>query len=327
MLTKRATVNLKSVDIYPGAGHGKYDIMHEPAEFFRFLDLPTELRLMVYEYLPNRTRRIEFVKMDGEKVNTSFTLIINSAPTTILRTCRLIHQEAERIVHRFLNTPGDDGPAPRLEAEVRALGALGTTTGVLIEIVGWYNTILYSNPEDHEAIETSIQVQLNSFLAVHEYRLKEGTAEQGRLELARFVRKAGWALAHQKRMSEAQNTKQCLDDASKLRPTNKPEVHIALRTESDTELSRVRMAVYRVSRTMALIGGGPGFNTRIHLLEQNMKRFEEEQAWMSEVKGGERTALLGDGSFAPFRNLVSAGSSHLGREKVYELLWKDGEFL
>ena len=85
-------------------------------------------------------------------------------------------------------------------------------------------------------------------------------------------------------MGKAQNGKQRLDAANNLRPTNDPEVHIALRTESDTELSRVRRAVYSVARTMALLKYGPGCNTRIHLLERNMEHFEEEQAWLRGVE-------------------------------------------
>ena len=130
-------------------------------------------------------------------------------------------------------------------------------------------------------------------------------------------------------MGEAQNAKQRLDYADNPRPTDDPEVYIALRTESDTEPSTVTGTVYSVSCTIALLNYGPGCNTRIHLLEKNMKNFEEAQAWLREV--GSAAYMAQDHtrtiSFSPIRDFILGGSSRYEGEKVCELLWKDGESL
>jgi hypothetical protein len=88
-------------------------------EHFRFLDLPAESRVMVYERLLNRTRRIKFVSDDGAEAS-SFTFIITLAPTAILRTSRLIKEEAEHIIdtttQRFLQPGGYEGPEPRIRS-------------------------------------------------------------------------------------------------------------------------------------------------------------------------------------------------------------------
>ena len=74
---------------------------------FRFLDLPTELRLTVYERLTPTTLRHKIerrneIPTDDDSTGSSFILSRKSFPVALLRTCKVINREASSIVAKKL---------------------------------------------------------------------------------------------------------------------------------------------------------------------------------------------------------------------------------
>jgi hypothetical protein len=91
-----------------------------PESPFRFMDLPLEIRLMVYERIPIHIKPHQFtnttVSRNGATNSYSFAVIAKSVELPILTACRQVHTEASLILQRkmadILSTP------PRLVIDI-----------------------------------------------------------------------------------------------------------------------------------------------------------------------------------------------------------------
>lgn len=73
-----------------------------PAAFFRFMDLPKKIRLMIYDRLPRRITHHRISVVEEDESNEAITLILRSTSTSILSTSKTIYDEAYPIVQRTL---------------------------------------------------------------------------------------------------------------------------------------------------------------------------------------------------------------------------------
>lgn len=217
---------------------------------------------MVYEFIPNRTRRIEFVGDDG----SSITLVANSTPRAILRTCQFIKEEAWDILNRFLNSREDD-PAPRIEADLADYEGDWTLSSIVADIVMWYRTILQSTGDYIEIFELFKVAKTKHYIKKRKYRLKNGTKAEGKLEVAQFMRNAGWALAHQRRIAGS-STCSNSDVERSSDPTGRPLFHVALRSISPSKVFALYQLEINIHFIMKRVK--ERLITKFHILSANM---------------------------------------------------------
>ncbi|KAF2870206.1 hypothetical protein BDV95DRAFT_575291 [Massariosphaeria phaeospora] len=116
---------------------------------FPFLALPKELRLMVYERIPNRTRTYSIKSGESSDVLDHFMLVEENVTTYILATCRQVNSEAQAILDRkmlsILESP------IRLVTSVKGMPGLMRRLGPLRSLHTAYENFLagltYVHPE------------------------------------------------------------------------------------------------------------------------------------------------------------------------------------
>ncbi|PVI05427.1 hypothetical protein DM02DRAFT_686369 [Periconia macrospinosa] len=83
---------------------------HDPNPF-RFLDLPKDIRLCVYERLPVTTHHCPLPTDKAETKETAhYICVVKTMPVAILATCRLINSEASSIVEKQLEKVRNRSP-------------------------------------------------------------------------------------------------------------------------------------------------------------------------------------------------------------------------
>jgi hypothetical protein len=134
-------------------------------EPFRFLDLPAELRLMVYEAIPNTTRRQTFEHVeDGQTL--SVTLTKRCLLVSLLATSKYIHREAKQIIGKKLR---------QLELE-----PIRVTTNLETLVIG--DSVFLHSVKDG-GIGSQITVFCGQFLA-HTSTVPRSAAHSHQLEVA-----------------------------------------------------------------------------------------------------------------------------------------------
>lgn len=293
---------------------------------FYFLDLPTELRLMIYEFLPNRTTRAEYIKSTGKVTSNHFTLITNSAQTAILATCKIIYIEALPIMRKKMRRLWQTaygvqvaGSAVRIETDNESLAMLCSDKGLLEAIQGSYRAFHLFHIRDPQFTPHHFHM-CTSISDRHGYFFKSGSKQEGRQHLIDFVRKAGQLFEYQVH-NFPQATSQVM-----------PRIQIALTMHPtyDTYQS-MRYSVFR--GYTALNESVYNVQVRLHTLDHGFGLADVSLRAvvnaLADVEG-EHPSPVDYGTYDPtltFSMKLGVNSYNVFRKPVYDRFWLENEWL
>ncbi|KAF2450741.1 hypothetical protein P171DRAFT_145502 [Karstenula rhodostoma CBS 690.94] len=158
---------------------------NKEVEPFRFLDLPKELRLLVYENLPRSIKRHQTRHPDEPSHRLIF--IIKSVPVAILSTCKLVYREARPLLQASANAFTRDIP-PRIIDGISGRGE-GRMLDALVRAIMKQVHVLH----DHELGQGPCLTLSQLF----EGRLRDSlSSKRNSRYLVKFVHQAGHYLKY-----------------------------------------------------------------------------------------------------------------------------------